>query len=97
MKHHIIVKFAEGTDVRALEKPVRSIFEQTLSIPCVRAVTARVANSDRPNRYGMRVGMDRDNDSLPACDVSEPHLRWKAEYAGIVAKKAIFDCDDECV
>ena len=97
MKHHIIVKFAEGTDVRALEKPVRSIFEQTLSLPGIRGVDVRLSNSDRPNRYDMMIVMDMDKDSLPAYDVSEPHLRWKAEYGGIVAKKAIFDCDDDCV
>ena len=28
MKHYIIVKFTEGTDFHALEKPVRGIFEQ---------------------------------------------------------------------
>ena len=48
MKHHIIVKFVDGTDVRALEKPVRSIFEQTLSIPGIRGVDVRLSNSDRP-------------------------------------------------
>ena len=35
MKHYIIVKFTEGTDVRALAGPVREIFEETLKIsPC---------------------------------------------------------------
>ena len=38
--------------------------------------------------------MDMEKDALPAYDVSEPHLRWKTEYGGLVAKKAIFDCDD---
>ena len=45
----------------------------------------------------MMIVMDMEKDALPAYDVSGPHLRWKAEYGGIVAKKAIFDCDDECV
>jgi hypothetical protein len=38
MKHYIIVKFTEGTDFHALENPVRSIFEETLSIPGIHGV-----------------------------------------------------------
>ena len=30
MKHYIIVKFTEGTDVKALGEPVREIFEETV-------------------------------------------------------------------
>ena len=95
MKHHIIVKFAEGTDYRALAEPIREIFEQTLSIPGVRGIDVRLSNSDRQNRYDLMIVMDMDKDALPAYDVSEPHLRWKSEYGGRIAKKAIFDCDDE--
>ena len=95
MKHYIIVKFTEGTDYRALEDPVRRIFEETLSIPGIRGVDIRLSNSDRQNRYGMMIIMDMEKDALPAYDVSEPHLRWKSEYGNCVAKKAIFDCDDE--
>ena len=95
MKHYIIVKFTEGTDFHALEKPVRGIFEQTLTIPGIRGVDVRLSNSDRPNRYDMMIVMDMDKDALPAYDRSEPHLRWKSEYGGVVAKKAIFDCEDE--
>ena len=94
MKHCIIVKFIEGTDYRALEKPVLGIFEETLSIPGIHGVELRLSNSDRPNRYDMMIVMDMEKDALPAYDVSEPHLRWKTEYGGLVAKKAIFDCDD---
>ena len=68
MKHHIIVKFVDGTDVRALEKPVRSIFEQTLSIPGIRGVDVRLSNSDRPNRYDMMIVMDMDKEALSAYD-----------------------------
>ena len=95
MKHFIIVKFTEGTDWRALETPVRGIFEQTLSIPGIRRVDIRLSNSERPNRYDMMIVMDMDKEALPAYDVSEPHLRWKSEYGSLVAKKAIFDCDED--
>ncbi len=93
MKHHIIVKFTEGTDFHALEKPVRGIFEQTLTIPGIHGVDVRLSNSDRPNRYDMMIVMDMDKEALSAYDVSAPHLRWKSEYGDLVAKKTIFDCD----
>ena len=96
MKHYIIVKFTEGTEFHALENPVRRIFEETLSIPGIHGVDIRLSNSDRQNRYDMMIIMDMEKDALPAYDVSEPHLRWKSEYGNCVAKKAIFDCDDEC-
>ena len=94
MKHYIIVKFTEGTDYRALERPVRELFELTLSIPGIHGVDVRLSNSDRPNRYDMMIVMDMEKDALPAYDLSEPHLRWKSEYGGIIAAKAIFDCDE---
>lgn len=93
MKHHIVVKFVPGTDLRALEAPVRGIFGETLAIPGVRGVDVHLSNSDRPNRYDMMIVMDMEKDALPAYDVSEPHLRWKRDYGPMVEKKAIFDCD----
>ena len=94
MKHHIIVKFTEGTDVRALAEPVRGIFEETLSIPGIHAVDIKLSNSDRANRYDLMIVLDMDREALAAYDVSEPHIRWKTEYGDRVAQKAIFDCDD---
>ena len=94
MKHYIIVKFKEGTDYCALADPVRSIFEETLSIPGIHGVDIRLSNSERTNRYDMMIIMDMDKEALAAYDVAEPHLRWKSVYGNIVEKKAIFDCDD---
>lgn len=94
MKHHIIVKFTEGTDVAALAEPVRAIFERTLSIPGIHGLEIKTSNSDRPNRYDLMIVLDMEKDALPAYDVSEPHLQWKTEYGPITAKKAIFDCED---
>jgi hypothetical protein len=94
MKHFIIVKFCKGTDIKALEHPVRSIFEETLSIEGIHGIDIRLSNSDRDNRYDMMIVMDMDKEALPAYDVSEPHLRWKSEYGDLIEKKAIFDCDD---
>ena len=94
MKHYIIVKFEEGTDTASLEEPVYGIFRETLQIPGIKKVEIKLSCSDRPNRYDMMIIMDMDREALPAYDVSEPHLRWKSQYGGIIAKKAIFDCDD---
>lgn len=95
MKHYIIVKFKEGTDVRNLEKPVRSVFEETLSIPGIHRVDVRLSNSDRSNRYDMMILINMDQEALPSYDVSEPHLKWKSQYGELIEKKAIFDCEDE--
>ncbi|MDO5131672.1 MAG: hypothetical protein Q4D81_01670 [Eubacteriales bacterium] len=94
MKHYIIVKFTEGTDVKALTAPVQEIFEETLAIPGIHGVDIMTSNSDRANRYDLMIRMDMDKEALPAYDVSEPHIRWKKEYGDRIAKKAIFDCDE---
>ena len=93
MKHYIIMKFTEGTDVKALEEPVHKIFEETLQIPGVHALEIKTSNSDRSNRYDLMIALDMDKEALPAYDASEPHHRWKSEYGDRIAKKAIFDCD----
>ena len=93
MKHYIIVKFVEGTDVKALEEPVCRIFEETLEIPGIHALKVKMSNSDRTNRYDLMIELDMDKEALPAYDASEPHHRWKDRYGGMIAKKAIFDCD----
>lgn len=94
MKHHILVKFNEGVDVDALLAPVQAIFEQTLAIPGVHGLALKRNCISRPNRYDLLIVLDMDEAALPAYDASEPHLRWKTEYGGLVAKKAIFDSED---
>ena len=94
MKHYIIVKFTEGTDVRALAGPVRGIFEETLKIPGIHDLAIRTSNSDGANRYDLMIILDMEKEALAAYDVSEPHLRWKKEYGDRIEKKAIFDCDE---
>ena len=94
MKHYIIVKFKEGTDVKALTEPVQGIFEETLSIPGIHGLSVKTSNSDRSNRYDLMIELDMDQEALPAYDASEPHHRWKNEYGDRIEKKAIFDCDE---
>ncbi|MDO5702106.1 MAG: Dabb family protein [Lachnospiraceae bacterium] len=93
MKHYIIAKFKEGTDVRSLTGPVRSIFEETLEIPGIHSLDVRPSCSDRPNRYDLMIVINMDPEALPAYDASEPHHRWKEQYGGMIEKKAIFDCE----
>lgn len=93
MKHHILVKFIEGTNVQALLEPVEQIFSETLSIPGIHALELKPSCSNRTNRYDLMIVLDMDPEALPAYDASEPHLRWKTEYGPITEKKAIFDCD----
>ena len=94
MKHYIIAKFVEGTDVKALAEPVKKIFDETLAIPGVHGVDVKLSNSDRANRFDIMIVMDMDKEALPAYDASAPHHQWKNEYGERIAKKAIFDCDD---
>ena len=93
MKHHIIVKFMEGTDTAALLEPVRAIFARTLEIPGVHGLELKPNCVDRPNRYDLMIVLDMDREALPAYDASEPHRQWKEQYGPITAKKAIFDCE----
>ena len=93
IEHYIIVKFTEGTDVKALVEPVRGIFEETLTIPGVDSLDIRTSNSDIANRYDLMIIITMEKEALPAYAASEPHIRWKREYGDRIAKKAIFDCD----
>ena len=93
MKHHILVKFTEGTDAAALLEPIRALFAQTLELPGVHGLELKPNCVDRPNRYDLMIVMDMDREALPVYDVSEPHLQWKRDYADRIAKKAIFDCE----
>ena len=94
MKHYIIAKFKEGTDVKALAGPVRSIFEEVLQIPGIHSVDVRTSCSDRSNRYDLMILIRMDPEALPAYDASAPHHRWKDEYGGMIVSKAIFDCEE---
>ena len=94
MKHCIIVKFAEGTRVEELLEPVRGIFSETLSIPGVHGLELKRSCIDRPNRYDLMIVLEMDPEALSAYDASEPHRRWKEEYGGRIARKAIFDYQD---
>ena len=93
MKHHILVKFVEGTDVGALTEPIRALFSRTLELSGIHGLELKRNCVDRPNRYDLMIVLDMDREALPVYDASEPHLEWKRTYGERIAKKAIFDCE----
>ena len=93
MKHYIIAKFKDRTRTASFVAPVKELFEETLQIPGIHAVSVKPCCIDRPNRYHMMIVIDMDPEALPAYDACEPHHRWKAEYGELLEKKAIFDCE----
>ena len=91
MRHHILVKWKEG--VKPDLAPIRSLFEETLSIPGVHSISLHPNVVDRPNRYDLLILMCMEKDALEVYDASEPHHRWKDAYGDLIEKKAIFDCE----
>ena len=76
MKHYIIVKFTEGTDVKALVEPVRKIFEETLAIPGIHSLDIRISNSDmlrRSRTSGGRASMVTESPKRPFLIVTFEH------------------------
>lgn len=95
MKHHILVKWtAEVQDKAALAREVEKLFQGVLALQGVDAVSVRPNVIDRPNRYDLLIRITMDASALPAYDDCETHHRWKDDYGHLVAKKAIFDCED---
>ena len=91
MKHLIIAKWSEGVDKKAMLAPVKEIFDRTLEIPGIHAVSVVPCCIDRPNRYDILIEIDMDPEALSAYDASAPHKEWKDRYGNLLAAKAIFD------
>ncbi len=95
MKHHILVKWTdEVQDKAALAHKVEHLFQGVLAVDGVHCVSVKRNIIDRPNRYDLLICITMDVSALPAYDDCETHRRWKADYGHLVAKKAIFDCED---
>ena len=94
MKHYIIAKFKDGCDKAAFVQPVRELFEETLAIPGIHAVTVKPCAIDRPNRYDLMIVIDMDREALAAYDASSPHKRWKEKYGELLLAKAMFDSEE---
>ena len=93
MKHHIIVKWNEGVDKRAIADPVRELFSSCTEIEGVHGAEIIENCIERDNRYDLMIVVDMDKDALPAWDGSDVHKAWKSGYGEMIAKKAIFDCE----
>ncbi len=93
MKHYIIAKFVEGTDVASLISPVTDIFEGTLQVPGVHGVRVKPCCIARPNRYDIMIEIEMDKEALEAYGQGEAHKTWKQEYGALLQAKTI--CDSE--
>ncbi len=92
MRHHILVKWAEGIPQPEIA-PIRQLFLDTLRIPGVHDVSVHPNVIPRSNRYDLLIVISMEKEALDAYDVSEPHLQWKERYTPLIAHKAIFDCE----
>ena len=94
MLHNILVKWTDQvTDKPAIARLVAQTFEGSAEIPGVHGVAVRPNIIDRPNRYDLLIQLDMDEKALTTWDESDIHKRWKANFGGLVEKKAIFDCE----
>ncbi|MCQ2433201.1 MAG: hypothetical protein MJ175_11415 [Clostridia bacterium] len=95
MKHHIIVKWNEKvTDKKALLPDIQKIFDGTLEIPGIHAVSLVPNIIDRPNRYDLMIVISMDEEALPVYDKCSYHHQWKDNYGALIESKAIFDSED---
>ena len=94
MKHYIVAKLKNPADTERLVRPVKELFEETLSIPGIHAVSVKPCCVDRPGRFNLMIVIDMDREALGAYDACEPHQRWKKEYGDLLETKAIFDSED---
>ena len=92
MKHCIISKFSEDVgDKAALIEKIKALFAAEERPEGVRGYEFITNCIDRPNRYDLMIVIDMPHNALPAWDASALHKRWKSEFSGYLAAKAIFD------
>lgn len=92
MKHYIIVKFKENTDVDGMIPEITELFEKALALDGVSRVALHRSNSDRPNRHDLMIEMILTPEGLAVYDASLMHQEWKAQYGQYIEQKTIFDC-----
>ena len=64
MKHYIIAKFNEGCEWKPMLGAITELFEETLQIPGVHAVTVKPCCINRPNRYDLMIEMEMEPEAL---------------------------------
>jgi hypothetical protein len=75
MKHYIIAKFNEGCEWKPMIGAITELFEETLQIPGVHAVTVKPCCINRPNRYDIMIEMEMDPEALTVYDACEAHKK----------------------
>lgn len=96
MIHHILVKWNEDERAAALLPEVQALFAGAGEGEGVTRVQLVPNVIDRPNRYDLMIRLWMPAESLPVWDASALHARWKEAFGPRIAKKAIFDADDDC-
>ena len=92
MKHYILAKFLpQFAEKSPLFCRIKEIFSTVDEIPGVHSAQVYTNCIDRENRYDIMIVLDMEKGALPAWDESEQHQCWKAEFAALLEKKAIFD------
>lgn len=98
MKHCILVKYKDSVDdvqKEALIEQIQEVFEPLLDMEGIDGLELIPNIVGRPNRYDLLIRIEMDYEALPLYDESEPHKRWKSEFAQYLEKKAIFDYEHE--
>lgn len=95
MKHCIIAKFNESAaDKRAALARVRALFAGAEPVEGVRGITIHENCVARDNRYDLMIVVEMEKAALLNWDASRIHHQWKAQFGGLLEKKAIFDYED---
>ncbi len=94
MKHYIIVKFKENTDVDGMLPDIRDLFQKALALDGVNRVEVHRSNSDRSNRHDLMIEMWLSPEGLAVYDGSQMHRDWKEQYGQYIEQKTIFDCEE---
>ena len=93
MKHYIIAKFKDKSDLDRLYPEISELFEGVTKLEGVDALEIHKSNSTRENRYSLMIILHLSQKGLEEFDASDIHRDWKALYGEKLESKAIFDCD----
>lgn len=93
IKHFIIIKFENSVNIQSLIKPIRNLFNRTLSLEGIKKVEIYESNTNLYNRYDLMIEMILTPQALELFDNSHIHKIWKTEYGKYIVNKIIFDCD----
>ena len=93
MKHYIIAKFKDRSDLDRLYPEISELFSGVTKLDGVDGLEIHKSNSTRENRYSLMIILHLSQKGLESFDASDIHRDWKARYGERLESKAIFDCD----